>query len=309
MPTPGKNTINKVLILGASGFIGRNLSQFLLGKGYPVYGIGHKNDDSELPPSHFLDSEITEEAIQKFCPDPGVVINCAGGGSVADSFKYPYADFKKSTEPLFAGLEYIRKNKLDCSFIQTSSAAVYGNQQGLLTEDAATDRQVSPYGVYKKACEQICLMYHYQFGVTVSILRLFSVYGPGLKKQLLWDACNKICRGEHSYYGTGSEIRDWVHINDICRLYAGTIELNRSGLLLTNGGSGNGTKVSEVLELVYRGLCSIDKPIFLQSSRQGDPHVFIADTTYAKSIGWQSEINPQQGIQEYIDWFKSDHRI
>lgn len=295
----------KILVFGASGFIGKHLCQFLLDKGYSVYGIGHPNNDAATLPFYFRPGEITEEAILDFCPEANIIINCAGGASVAGSFNDPFTDFQKMSNPLYAGLEFIRKFRPGCLFIQTSSAAVYGNQRGLLAENAATDRQVSPYGVHKKISEQICAFYCQQFGLNISILRLFSVYGPGLKKQLLWDACNKINRGEHTFYGTGNEVRDWVHIGDICRLYAGTIELSRHGLFLANGGTGTGTKVCRILELIYRELGLTPRPVFCQSARQGDPNAFIADNSYLKSsIGWQPDVSPQQGITEYVRWFK-----
>lgn len=296
----------KILVLGACGFIGNHLSEFLSIKGYSIVGIGHPKNNMDLP-GYFFESEITEEAILKYCPDPDVIINCAGGASVPASFAEPFHDFQRTTHSLFAGLEFIRKFKPECLFIQTSSAAVYGSQQGKLSENAITEEQISPYGVYKKICEQICMMYYKQFGINISILRLFSVYGLGLKKQLLWDACNKINNGNNIFFGTGKEIRDWVHINDICKLFEIIIDLNQLGMFFINGGSGVGTCVSQIVEIIYKGLSAKSRPQFSQICRQGDPDVFIADNILASSIGWQVEITPEIGIQEYIEWFKKNH--
>lgn len=295
----------KVLILGCNGFIGRHLVKFLKSQDFHVYGIGRGHYELNLLSSeNFLEAEINEETISKCCPAPDVIINCAGGSSVPDSFSEPYNDFQKTSASLFAGLEFIRKNKLDCLYILTSSGAVYGNQQGILSENSLTESQVSPYGLYKKICEQICSMYHLQFGLDISVLRLFSVYGSGLSKQLLWDACNKINRGDHSFFGSGDEMRDWVHIDDVCQLYLSVIERKKAGFFLVNGGTGVGTRVKGILRLVYQGIMNEEAPKFTQAQRKGDPDMFIADISVARSIGWDAHIFPEQGVPEYTKWFK-----
>jgi UDP-glucose 4-epimerase len=295
-----------ILVFGAAGFIGSHLTSSLAKNGHVVYGIGRGSQFPGSPSECFLESDINEEAILKLCPNPDVIINCAGSALVSNSFVEPCQDFKKTTNSLFAGLEVVRKYNTKCLFVQTSSSAVYGNQLGALPESASTQNQISPYGVYKKVCEQICEMYSQHFGLNVSILRLFSVYGAGLKKQLLWDACNKINSGDNLFFGTGEEIRDWVHINDVCNLYEKLINHNQPGISVINGGSGLGTDVKDVLKLIYQGLEIHGKPQFTQNPRQGDPNIFIANNSLAESIGWQPEITLEQGVCEYTKWFKNN---
>src|SRR6202012_4896575 len=109
--------------------------------------------------------------------------------------------------------------------IVASSAAVYGAQHAgpIAEQDALVP--MSPYGQHKLMMEQLCRSYAMTFGIRSTVVRLFSVYGASLRKQLLWDVCSRLHRGERSLMlgGTGREIRDWIHVRDVVRL------LNRIG--------------------------------------------------------------------------------
>jgi len=72
--------------------------------------------------------------------------------------------------------------------------------------------------------EDLCLSYAGRWGIRTSVVRLFSVYGPSLRKQLLWDACEKFRRGDNTFAGTGSELRDWLHVKDAAALIATAAE-------------------------------------------------------------------------------------
>ena len=106
----------------------------------------------------------------------------------------------------------------DSQLVIPSSAAVYGqkNEKSISVHDVLNP--VSPYGNHKRICETLSKFYSNYYKLRISIIRLFSLYGPGLKKQLLWDACNKIYSGDQIYSGTGLEKRDWIYIEDAINL-------------------------------------------------------------------------------------------
>ena len=135
--------------------------------------------------------------------------------------------------------------------IVASSAAVYGaDHGGPIAEDAGLV-PMSPYGQHKLMMEQLCRSYAATFGVRSTVARLFSVYGPHLRKQLLWDICSRLQQDERTLVlgGTGAEVRDWTDVRDVARLLACIAELPQPETFrVINGGCGRGTTVAEIAQ-------------------------------------------------------------
>jgi len=182
---------------------------------------------------------------------------------------------------------------------------VYGRAAQVPISELAPVQPISPYGVHKRLAELLCAMYAQDFAVRTSIVRLFSVYGSGLRKQLLWDACNRIRRGDVSFFGTGEERRDWLHVTDAAAL------LCDAGLHATpvcpvvNGGTGTGATVREIVTQLFASLDSRDLPTFSGVQREGDPPVYVADTQRALGWGWRPHMPWQEGVRQYAQWFRS----
>src|SRR6185312_5873943 len=104
------------------------------------------------------------------------------------------------------------------TLVVPSSAAVYGAVRQIPINESGPRNPISPYGVHKKIAEDLCYSYARHFGARIALVRFFSVYGAGLRKQLLWDACNKLVVGDGRFGGHGNEVRDWLHIEDAARL-------------------------------------------------------------------------------------------
>ena len=116
---------------------------------------------------------------------------------------------------------------------------------------------MSPYGQHKLMMEQLCNSYAVSFGIRSTVVRLFSVYGPRLRKQLLCDICCRLARGETGLVlgGTGGEIRDWTDVRDVVRLLAKVGELpQRETFWIMNGGSGRGTSIAEIAKYAGQAL-------------------------------------------------------
>jgi UDP-glucose 4-epimerase len=136
-------------------------------------------------------------------------------------------------------------------------------------------------------------------------VRLFSVYGAGLRKQLLWDACNKLSRGERHFYGTGAELRDWVHVTDAATVLVAAIDQASTQCPVVNGGTGRAESTRRILTALFDALGSSVAPTFTGEPKAGDPVSLVADPARAFMLHWKPRVSWEQGIAEYAMWFRS----
>jgi UDP-glucose 4-epimerase len=307
--TEAKYEYKKVLVTGAHGFIGRNICRACASKGMHVIGIGH----GFWPEAHFKrwgvrvwhELDVNLSTLLAYADTPDVIIHCAGSGSVSFSLENPYQDYDRTVRTTLDVLEYIRTCCPNTQMIYPSSAGVYGNVTKTPIKEDLSSHPVSPYGFHKQISEQLCESYAKNYCINAKILRLFSVYGKELHKQLLWDACNKISQGDFSFFGTGNEIRDWVHVKDAAELIVKSIDHSFASGEKVNCASGKGVTVREIIKFLMLSFSIETGPEFTGTERKGDPDIYVADISKATSWGWQPVINLQEGITDYVDWFKS----
>lgn len=298
-----------VLITGAYGFLGRNVALRFKEFGNYVAGIGHgkwcNEEHIQWGLDDWYETTITFEALLNINRKFDLIVHCGGSGSVAFSKENPYEDFRKSVYSTLALLEFIRLQNPDCKFIYPSSPAAQGNQGNIPIKEDMEGIPVSAYGFHKKIAEELCLSYHKNFNINIGIIRFFSIYGEGLKKQLLWDACMKIYQSnEVIFFGTGKETRDWIHISDAVELiyvFSNTLW----GYDIINGGSGKSMKIEKVIT----SLCThFKKPVqvtFNGKLKKGDPVYFWADINKALCLGWEPKVEIRNGLRDYVAYFKS----
>ena len=160
--------------------------------------------------------------------------------------------------------------------------------------------------------EQLCRSYATCYGLSCLVLRLFSVYGPGLRKQLLWDLCQRLAASPAivELSGTGDELRDWTHVEDVLRAIEATFALAASDVPIFNVGTGRATSVREVAQMVIDafGTAGIRSELrFNGKVRAGDPFSLVADPARLRTLGFEWRITPQQGIADYVQWFRAQH--
>jgi len=298
------------LVTGAYGFLGRHIAKKLSSEGWQVIGIGHGSWEKEqwcqYGISQFYSSDVTYENLEKIHSHPfDLVIHCAGSGSVGASYENPPEDFRKNVVSTYDLLEFIRLHSPSSHLIIPSSAAVYGFTDKKEINEEYILNPVSPYGLHKKIIEEICSYYSSRYDIQVSIIRFFSIYGAGLQKQLLWDACNKMYNGEFIFSGTGNEVRDFLHITDAVELLFLLSEKKSDGLSIINGGTGKGNSIKEILNYVHENLQANGEITFSNQAREGDPPYMIADTAKSLALGWSPKISIEDGISDYVNWFLS----
>ncbi len=294
------------LVTGAAGFIGRHVTRALARAGHEVHGIGHGGWPEEewraWGIARWIGTHVAPGALDAWGGTPALVVHCAGGASVALSMERPGEDFERTVASTAAVLDYVRRRAPDARVVLPSSAAVYGSTGSRPAAESRTANPESVYGFHKLLAEQLCLEYGRFYGVASAVVRLFSVYGPGLRKQLLWDACGKLSRGETRFSGTGAEARDWVHVEDAAALLVQAAEHATPARPLLNGGSGVAVTVGEIVGEVAKAL-GAPAPVFSGASRPGDPERLISDASAAAGIGWRPRIDWRAGVREYCAWF------
>jgi UDP-glucose 4-epimerase len=307
-----------VWITGANGFIGRYLARQLADAGYAVHGIGHgaihDSDRQRLGLQSWLNGEIDAANLNAMAVangPPSKIFHLAGGSSVGLSIAQPFEDFYRTVTSTARLLEWIRGSAPQCHIITASSAAVYGSgHTGAISEEAAVT-PMSPYGQHKLMMEQLCSSYATSFGLRSSVLRLFSVYGPRLRKQLLWDVCSRLAQGrtELVLEGTGDEIRDWTDVRDVVRLLTKVGELPKAETFrVINGGSGRGTSVVEIANLLVRHWDRDITVRFSGAARVGDPFSLLAEGAHLREMPFDWRVPIDQGLADYVGWFKEQAR-
>lgn len=295
------------VVLGGAGFVGRYAAQALAKAGWRVHGIGHgawsREERKVWGISEWHEADVTLEALQIYAGQPELIVQCAGSGSVPFSLAHPAQDFRRTIEPTLAALEFLRMQAPQCRMVLPSSAAVYGNVAQMPIVTGATQQPVSPYGVHKQAAERLCQSYAASFGLSLAIVRLFSVYGAGLRKQLFWDACLKLSHGEASFGGSGEERRDWIHASDAGTLMAAAVAFASPDCPVANGGSGRSERIATAVDLLQDGLGLSARARFDGICRPGDPQVYEADIGEALAWGWRPQIALADGLSDYARWY------
>lgn len=296
----------RILITGAAGFIGRHVAAAYAKRGTHVTGIGRGEfaEHEKFGISEWIQGEVTLDSLAKHAGRPDVIVHCAGGSSVGLSMEKPYHDFVQTVDTAAQVLEFMRVWARTARLVYPSSGAVYGRATQLPITEEAPLKPISPYGVHKLMAEQLCKSYAESYGLSVIVVRLFSVYGKGLRRQLLWDACQKITAGRNDFFGTGFETRDWLHVSDAANLLMVAAENADMACPTVNGGTGMGATVQEVLRELYSAFGQCGMPEFIDGIRAGDPAHFQANISLAQAWGWQPRISWQEGLREYATWFR-----
>lgn len=296
------------LVTGAYGFIGRHVARQLAKDGWRVIGMGHGSwtaaEWQAWGIAEWHSVGITLDTLITYAGGPAMIVHCAGSGSVGFSMAHPYQDFQRTVATTLAVLEYARMYAPQTQITYPSSAGVYGKVQELPIVETTLLSPASPYGTHKCLAEDLCKSYARHFNINVAVVRLFSVYGSGLRKQLLWDACQKIKGGNNSYFGTGEEVRDWLYVEDAATLLITAAGHATTKCPIVNGGSGVGTSVRRALTELFACSEYVGAPVFTGVARKGDPPGYVADISLASQWEWKPKMELHEGLCDYVEWFK-----
>lgn len=300
-----QNSRSKILIIGSEGFIGKHLVDEM--KSADRFDV-HTCDilPANRGPSYWQidpDDVDFESLFQSQAID--ACINCSGAASVGESHENPLRDHALNVVNVVRMLDAIRRHRPSCRFLNLSSAAVYGNPAVLPVREDSPAEPISPYGLHKLQAEQLCSGYARFFELSTCSVRIFSAYGPGLRKQLFWDLHRKSQSGSRvELWGTGRESRDFIEVSDLCRALRLVCENSAFRGEVVNVASGQETRIEDAVRLFIDFYDGKHSYAFNGRTKTGDPLNWRADIGQLRSFGFEPEVPIDEGLRRYVEWVK-----
>jgi UDP-glucose 4-epimerase len=292
-----------ILITGFNGFLGKNLYFNLKKKKIKLFGIGRK--DRNYKSYNYNDvkiNNITVRNIKSFKRNFSFIIHCAGSGKVILPKKKHIYDNLNATKSI---LNYVNKYNKNCKIIAISSISIFGNQNKSIDINSKI-RPVSDYAKTKFYAESICKYYSEKYNINVAIIRISSLYGNGIKKQFIYDSLKKIYSDNNIFFGTGNEIRDFIHIEDVISLISKIIKKNFFGYKIINCGSAKGYKIRNILKYLIILTKKKIKPIFNNKYVNINPKLLKFRNVYNEEFNWRPKMNFFKGLKKYVKWYKKN---
>ncbi|MFN4835072.1 MAG: NAD-dependent epimerase/dehydratase family protein [Pseudanabaena sp.] len=300
-----------VLITGVTGFLGRYIARQFSQAGWLVAGIGTRPPENaprqEL--SHYyqmvLPSADLAAIAQQLQPD--VCVHCAGRASVELSVSDPASDFQASVAMTFHLLDTLRLYVPKCHLIYLSSAAVYGNPSFIPVSESRVTAPISPYGFHKLMGEQLCLEFFRVYQLPTTIARIFSAYGAGLRRQVVWDICQKVLtQNRIKLYGTGQESRDFIHGIDVATAMLVLAENSIGQADIFNLSTGMETKIEDLVRLIVAKLNPEIEIEFVGNLPSGVPCNWQANITKIQQLGFEPKVDLEKGLDSFMQWCRGE---
>jgi UDP-glucuronate 4-epimerase len=313
----------RILATGVAGFIGSRVTEMLLEQGYEVCGIDNMCPAYDLRLKDYrlarlegragLDFHLADiadrgsiSAIWDECGPFEAVVNLAARAGVRQSVENPWVYVETNMTGTLNLLELCRRDGVG-KLVLASTSSLYGASNPVpFSEDADTDRPLSPYAASKKGAEALCFTYHHLYGLDVTVFRYFTVYGPAGRPDMSLFRFVQWIHEERPLrlYGDGSQSRDFTYVDDVAR---GTIlGLRPLGHEVINLG---GDSPHDLLELI--GLIELEagKKAHIEQHpmHAADVMATWADVGKAKRLlDWEPRVSLKEGVARLCAWYREN---
>lgn len=238
-------------------------------------------------------------------PLPDVVFHLAGNANVARSVELPLADFEATLRSTFHVLEFVRKRGIP-KMVFPSTASVYKPGVRLPVGEDAPIHASSPYGAAKVAAENYCYAYATSYGIDVTVLRFFNVYGPLMRRFVIHDMVRKLQwdPSRLEILGDGEQVREYLFVKDAARAFIVAAEKGQAGEAY-NVGTGNPVRIRDLARKIFEamGLDRVRVELTMKSW-PGDVKAWYADTTKISGLGFAPEVGFEAGLRATVQFLR-----
>ena len=311
----------RILVTGGAGFIGSHLAERLLERGAHLTVLDSFNDfyspaikeenvacvnrkgDFSLWRADILDYEVLERLFTERRPE--AIVHLAAYAGVRPSLENPRLYSAVNVTGTVHLLELARLHEVK-NFIFGSSSSVYGvNSKVPFHEEDPLNQLISPYAATKRAAELLCRTYHHNYGLPVTSLRFFTVYGPRQRPDMVIHKFTRmISRGEEiPVYHLGDSQRDYTYVDDIVQGILAVVDKPFECETL-NLGSSRVVPIMELIQLIEQALGKSAK-IRIMPAQMGDVPITYADISRAAERVDYHPVTPiEAGIRKFVDWYR-----
>jgi UDP-glucuronate 4-epimerase len=314
-----------VLVTGAAGFIGSHVVDRLLASGVEVVGLDNFDDfyDPDMKERN-LDSARSSDRFREVRGDirdprtleqvpagTEVVIHLAARPGVRPSIEDPSLYASVNIEGTLRVLDFARDRAIR-RMLYASSSSVYGDSASVpFTESDPADRPISPYAATKRAGELLCHAYHHLFGLSVVVLRFFTVFGPRQRPDLAIHKFARLMREGEAIpvYGDGTSERDYTFVTDVVHGVLGALDYVRrvdTTYQIFNLGGNRTVSLDRMVEILGQEMGI--RPAFDRlPPRPGDVQSTFADVAKAgRLLGYEPRTDFREGIRAFLEWFEGE---
>jgi nucleoside-diphosphate-sugar epimerase len=314
--------MGRYLLTGVAGFIAARVAEMLLDDGHNVVGIDNMNDAYDVRMKEyrleklqgregfkFYHLDISDRTTISIMADDipyNAVINLAARAGVRASVEDPWVYVDTNLTGSLNLLELCRRYNIP-KFVLASTSSIYGLDAPLPTpETADSAHPLQPYAASKKGAEAMCHAYHYLYGIDVTVVRYFTVYGPaGRPDMSMFRFCRWISEGESlKLYGDGTQTRGFTYVDDIAR---GTLLATKPiGFEIINLGGHETISINNLIALMEKKIGK--KALVVQLPPQkADMQSNHADVEKAgRLLGWEPQVALEEGVERLVAWYQAE---
>ena len=340
------NTDRPILVTGAAGFIGSKVTELLLAEGHTVVGVDNLNDYYDVrlknhrantllgqsenpctPPTHtensagltkaesadgrfhfyHLDIENQQSVDALFEAHKfGSILNLAARAGVWHSMENPYVYMSTNTVGTLNLLEAMRRREVN-KMVLASTSSLYAGQEMPFVETQPVNTPISPYAATKKAAELMAHSYHYLYGLDISVVRYFTVFGPcGRPDMSMFRFIEWILNEKPiELFGDGEQSRDFTYVDDIAK---GTIAAQKEvGYEVINlGGGNNPVSINWLIKQFESGLGkrAVVKHLPLHKTNLKSSWADISKAN--RLLNWHPQVSLEEGIKKTVEWHQAN---
>lgn len=301
----------KILVTGGAGFIGSNVVDAYIEKGYEVVVVddlssGKKENLNKKAKLYKLD--ICDKALEEVFEEGIDIVNHhAAQVDVRKSIADPAFDARINIEGSLNILENCRKYKIKKIIFASSGGVIYGECGSVPPNEDSPISPISPYGVSKYAMECYLSSYEKIYGLKYTALRYGNVYGPrqdpyGEAGVVAIFSGKMLNNGEVNIFGDGKQVRDYVYVGDVVK--ANILCLGNGDNEIFNIGTGKSASVNQLFSEM-KGLTQYSKEAVYKPPRAGELMRSSLDGGKAEQkLGWKAEVNFKEGLKKTIEFFR-----